>query len=106
MALKIRPVPESAASIAERLSEPLSEMKEFLDNMASKGQIACFNMAGQKMYIFVPFLIGIYELQLNRIDKELAELFEEYEPMLTRTIGGYEPAYTRVVPISSPTTVK
>ncbi len=76
MALKIRPVPESAASIAERLGEPLAEIKEFLDNMASKGQIACFNMSGQKMYVFVPFLIGIYELQLNRFDKELAGLFE------------------------------
>ena len=101
MALNIRPVPETAASIAERLGEPLAEMTASLDNMASKGQIACFKLAGQKMYIFVPFLIGIYELQLNRIDKELAELFEEYEPMLTKTIGGYEPAYTRVVPINS-----
>ena len=101
MALKIKPAPETAASIAERLREPLTEIKEFLDNMASKGQIACFKMSGQKMYMFVPFLIGIYESQLNRIDKELAELFEEYEPMLTKTIGGYEPAYTRVVPISS-----
>jgi len=101
MALKIKSTPETAISIAERLGEPIAEMKEFLDNMASKGQIACFNMSGQKMYIFVPFLIGIYELQLNRFDKELAELFEEYEPTLTRTVGGYEPAYTRVVPINS-----
>ena len=92
MALKIKPVPETAASIAESLGEPFAEIKKFLDNMASKGQIACFNMSGQKMYMFVPFLIGIYELQLNRIDKELAQMFEEYEPMLTRTIGGYEPA--------------
>ncbi len=49
MALKIRPTPETAASIAERLGEPLTETKEFLDNMASKGQIACSNMSGQKM---------------------------------------------------------
>jgi Pyruvate/2-oxoacid:ferredoxin oxidoreductase delta subunit len=101
MALKIKPAPETAEYIAKRLGEPLAEIKEFLDDMASKGQIACFNMSGQKMYMFVPFLIGIYELQLNRFDKELAELFEEYEPMLTKTVGGYEPAYTRVVPINS-----
>ena len=46
-------------------------------------------------------LIGIYELQLNRIDKELAELFEEYEPTLMNSVGGYKPAYTRVVPMNS-----
>jgi NAD-dependent dihydropyrimidine dehydrogenase PreA subunit len=101
MAMKIRPAPETASSIAERLDKPLTEMKAILDNMASKGQIACFNMSGHRMYMFVPFVIGIYELQQNRIDKELAELFEEYEPTLTNTIGGYKPAYTRVVPINS-----
>ena len=45
MALKIRSAPETAASNAERLGEPLSEMKAKLDDMASKGQIACFKMS-------------------------------------------------------------
>ena len=101
MALKIRTVPETAASIADRLGKPLAEMEITLDNMASKGQIACFKMSGQKMYIFIPFVVGIYEFQLKRIDKELAKLFEEYEPMLLKAVGGYKPAYTRVVPINS-----
>jgi len=101
MALKIRTAPETLENIAERLGKPITEMKTILDNMASKGQIACFKKSGERMYVFVPFVIGIYELQLNRIDKELAELFEEYEPALMKTIGGYRPAFTRVVPINS-----
>lgn len=101
MALRIRPVPETAEALAERLGKPVSEMKTTLDNMAEKGQIGCFKMAGQQMYMLFPFVIGIYEFQLNRIDKELADLFEEYAPSLLKTVGGYTPAFARVVPVNT-----
>ena len=45
--------------------------------------------------------MGIYEFQLYRIDKELAELFEEYFPTLMKTLGGYGPAISRVVPVET-----
>jgi electron transport complex protein RnfB len=101
IALKIRPVPETAEAIAERLGKPVPEMKTILDNMAARGQIGCFKMAGQQMYMLFPFVVGIYEFQLNRIDKELADLFEEYAPSLLKTLGGYEPAFARVVPVNT-----
>jgi Pyruvate/2-oxoacid:ferredoxin oxidoreductase delta subunit len=101
MTLKIRPMPETAEAIAERLEKPIDEMQGILDNMVEKGQIGSFKMFGQQMYMLFPFVIGIYEFQLNRMDKELVELFEEYLPQLSKTLGGFAPAAARVVPVST-----
>lgn len=101
MTLKMRPIPETVEVVAERLGKPVAEMQKILDNMVEKGQIGSFKMFGQQMYMLFPFVIGIYEFQLNRMDKEMTELFEEYAPSLVRTVGAFEPAAARVVPIST-----
>ena len=101
MTLKMRPVPETVEAVAERFEKPIPEMQAILDNLVTRGQIASFKMFGQQMYMLFPFLVGIYEFQLKRMDKELAELFEEYIPHLVKTVGGFEPAVARVVPVST-----
>jgi Pyruvate/2-oxoacid:ferredoxin oxidoreductase delta subunit len=101
MAMKIRAMPETVEAIAERLEKSVDEMQAILDNMVEKGQIGSFKMFGQQMYMFFPFVIGIYEFQLDRMDKELAEMFEEYAPLLVRTVGSFKPAVARVVPVST-----
>jgi NAD-dependent dihydropyrimidine dehydrogenase PreA subunit len=68
--------------------------------MVHKGEIASMKMFGAQVYVVVPFIVGIYEFQLDRMDKELAELIEEYAPALMNTLGGFSPALTRVIPIS------
>jgi formate hydrogenlyase subunit 6/NADH:ubiquinone oxidoreductase subunit I len=40
-------------------------------------------------------------MQVNRMDKEYAGLFEEYLPKLLDTLGGFKPALARVVPVST-----
>ncbi|GAB4349773.1 MAG: 4Fe-4S binding protein [Candidatus Abyssubacteria bacterium] len=101
MALKMRPIPETVETVAERLGIPVAEMQKILDKMVEKGQIGSFKMFGQQMYMLFPFVIGIYEFQLNRMDKEMTELFEEYAPLLVKTVGAFEPAPARVVPVST-----
>jgi electron transport complex protein RnfB len=49
----------------------------------------------------VPFVIGIFEFQLNRIDKEFADMVEEYAPTLMSSVGGFAPSLTRVVPVNA-----
>jgi Pyruvate/2-oxoacid:ferredoxin oxidoreductase delta subunit len=49
----------------------------------------------------MPFVVGIYEFQLPRMDAELARLFEAYAPVLVRGIGGAGPAIARVVPVNA-----
>jgi Na+-translocating ferredoxin:NAD+ oxidoreductase RNF subunit RnfB len=99
MALKIRPIPETAETIARRLEKPVPEMESILDDMVGKGQIGSFKLFGEQVYMFFPFVIGVYEFQLDRMDKELTEMFEEYAPRLLKEFGGYAPASARVVPI-------
>jgi Na+-translocating ferredoxin:NAD+ oxidoreductase subunit B len=101
MALKLRMRPESAADIAKRLREPTDSVQARLDQMALKGQIASAKINGFQKYIFMPFVIGIYEFQLKRIDKELTDLFEEYIPYLMPVLGGKKPALARVIPVNA-----
>lgn len=101
MALELKPIPETAATIARRLHKPVVEVRAVLDGMAEKGQIASFRLAGRHVYAFVPFVVGIYEFQLNRLTRELADLFEEYAPTLMRTVGGPLPSLARVIPVNA-----
>jgi len=99
-ALRLGPMPETAEQVAERLKEPVESVRSMLALMAAKGEIGCFTRSGRRLYCLMPFVIGIYEFQVDRIDEELARLFREYEPALLGTLGGHPPAYTRVVPIN------
>ena len=100
MALKLKPIPETAAQIARRLRRPEDEIREVVEGMANRGQIGAFKMQGERKYALMPFVVGIFEFQLGRMDRELAELCEEYEPHLVVTLGGSKPALARVVPVN------
>jgi Pyruvate/2-oxoacid:ferredoxin oxidoreductase delta subunit len=100
MALRLKVLPETAAMIARRLRRRTEEMRGILDGMAERGQIYKLRMRGRDYYGLAPFVVGIWEFQLNRIDRELAELFEEYAPTLLGSLGGVAPALARVVPVN------
>ncbi len=111
VAASLLPVPERVEAIARRLGRPADAMRDQLDEMAAKGQIFAVRRGGgpgdaaageaarETRYSLLPFVIGIYEFQLPRIDRELAELFEEYIPALMKELGGHRPAMARVVPV-------
>ena len=101
MALNINPFPETAETIAERLNRPVEDVRGILDDMAHKGQIGCLKFSGEQSYMLSPFVPGIYEFQVYRMDKELTGLFEEYFPFLIKSTGGYEPGILRTVPINA-----
>lgn len=101
MALKVKPVGETIEAIAHRLGMTVAELQPILDNMVRKGQLFSFPLFEQKMYVLPPFVPGILEFQLNRLDKELAELMEEYRPVLLKSLGSIEPPIFRVLPIQA-----
>ncbi len=101
VALKLRPYPETVEEIAERFEKSPDKMRDILLSMAEKGQIATYKSRGVRRFFFAPFVVGIYEFQIYRIDKELADLFEEYLPTLMKTLGGHKPAIARVVPVDA-----
>ena len=100
LALRLKPLPETAAMVARRLRRPTDEMRETLDGMAERGQIFSFRLRGRRYYALAPFIVGIWEFQLNHIDRELAELFEAYAPTLLGALGGTAPHLARVIPVN------
>lgn len=100
-ALELLPIPETTPAIARRLGREVEELQQVLDRMVARGQIATVRYRGEQVYMFAPFVIGIYEFQLPHMDAELAEMFEEYAPVLVNTVGGTKPALARVVPVNA-----
>lgn len=100
-ALKLALVPESVSAISKRLKRGVEETKQHLDHMVDEGQIFAVPVRGKRRYMLAPFVVGIYEFQLTKMNAELAEMFEDYAPELLRTLGGAEPALARVIPVNS-----
>ncbi|MBU2549671.1 MAG: 4Fe-4S binding protein [Proteobacteria bacterium] len=78
---------ESAEEVARRTGRDPAAAAALLAGMDEKGTVFPYHKGDQVRYGAVPFLIGIYEFQLPRIDREMAELYEQYfqEAFLTRT---------------------
>ncbi len=101
MAQKLKPVPETAEVIAKRLGMPLEETEAILDIMSKKGQVWSEKKGGQQVYALYPFAIGIWDFQVNRLDKELSDLMAQYARVLGLTLGAFGPGLTRVIPINA-----
>ena len=91
--------PESVSVIAEKAGIDPKETRDTLKRMTAKGLIDIKKGDGEFTYALRPFIVGFYEGQLPRIDKEMAELFEQYHK---ETMGGLlrpTPALHRVIPV-------
>ena len=69
---------EEPAAVAARLGRDAQEAASLLDRMADKGLIFRLRKGDRSKYAAAAFLVGIYEYQIKTIDRELAELWEQY----------------------------
>ena len=90
---------ESAEQISRRTGRPLEYLEEKLTTMWQKGEIWGQRANGVLSFKMIPFIIGIYEFQLNRMDREFCELLEEYKMHLGPHLVGYAPSIMQVLPI-------
>ena len=91
---------ESADDIASRLNRPADEIKERLEDMSKKGIIFRQNSDGKIRYGAIPFMHGIAEFQIKRLDKELASLLERYfDEGLNKSIAKSADLFLRVIPV-------
>jgi len=75
-------LPEDARVIARRAGLPLSETNRLLAGLDRKRLIFAFGEDGKPArYMAQQFLIGFWETQVDRLDREMVELFEEYLPV-------------------------
>jgi len=87
---------EPVSVIAERAGMSADETADKLKAMMQRGFLWGDENTG--MYRLAPFIVGIYEEQLNRMDHELAHLIEEYFEQGGCEIMRPQPALHRVIP--------
>ena len=96
----LRPYPEPVAAISARMGREESALSPILHDMSKKGLILRGTMQGRSFYFMAPWMVGIWEFQLNRLNQENIPLYEKYfeqgvvpERRRTKTAG------FRVIPI-------
>jgi len=100
--LHLRPFPpENVATIAERTGKDKAELGETLYEMSKQGLIMRYKAPdNENYYALIPWVVGIWEFQLNNLTQENIKLYEKYfeEGMVPlqrhRRIGGL-----RVIPV-------
>jgi ferredoxin len=90
---------EPSGTIAERAGVDAKDTYHTLKTMARKGQIRAGRKERQLAFGLMPFVVGFYEEQLPRMDRELAELFERYFQEARGAISRHTPAVHRVIPV-------
>ena len=90
---------ESIDTIAKRVGLSVQETVEKLGKMARRGLAWYDDENGKPSFRLAPFVVGIYESQLENMDHELAHLVEDYFANGgAEGIMKPEPALHRVVP--------
>ncbi|MBU2645357.1 4Fe-4S binding protein [bacterium] len=79
LALAMRPYPEAVATIAERYGQDVSEIGETLYGMSKRGLILRYSASETERYYFLaPWMVGIWEFQLDNLTDENIELYERF----------------------------
>jgi Na+-translocating ferredoxin:NAD+ oxidoreductase RNF subunit RnfB len=99
LALKLTLTPESADQIAKRIGGNPGELEVALSGMAERGLIHEKRRKEGVSYALIPFVVGIYELQLENMDEELARIFEDYYKEGFHRLLDLEPPVQRVIPV-------
>jgi ferredoxin len=92
---------ETVQELITRLGISEEGLEKQLEVMAEKGQIRAWNSSSGRRYALIPYVVGVYDEQLNRMDSEFAQIVEDY---LGESKGGdlwgTEPTLFKVIPIN------
>jgi electron transport complex protein RnfB len=82
LAMHLTLLTEEARVIARRAKIPVEEAARRLEEMEKKGLIFALHRADKPPeYMATQALVGFYEYQVNKLDPELVQDFEEYLPL-------------------------
>lgn len=99
MALFLSPRPETAKTLAKTLGKDTEDLAPLLERMAAKGQILALGEEGNRSYLLVPYIPGVWEFQVNSLDKEFAEEYEAYYPFQAKDMFSSATSPVRVVTV-------
>ena len=100
IALSLVMMPEPVAAVAERAEKTIEEIELVLQQMVKKGLAIHSARDGNDYYMAAQFVIGIWEYQVNRLNKDLIRDFNEYVPVLMKEQAKVKTKQLRVIPVS------
>ncbi|MGD8520110.1 MAG: 4Fe-4S binding protein [Desulfobacterales bacterium] len=102
----LRLTPETAEQIANRTGRPIDGLEQKLISMWERGEIDASNLEEIKKFKMMPWILGIYEFQNHRMDKEFAKMCEEYSMHWGAQFVSFGPQLMQVIPIEKEIPVK
>ncbi len=100
LAAELLPGLETPAQISSRVGRSQQETGSLLKEMSKKGLVAMGKTAeGRLGFGLLPFVVGIYEAQMPRLDAEMAQLFEVYYKQAFGSALKVKPQVHRVIPV-------
>jgi len=100
LAALLIPALETVEEIAARTGRETSELRNQLKAMSRRGLIEAGKKDGALGFKLMPFVVGIYEMQVATMDAELARLFEDYFQSAFKEMLTVKPQFHRVIPVN------
>jgi len=100
MFLNMSPKLENPESIAQRLGSPVEEVARQLEDMANRGLLFRVRKGESIKYGSIPFMHGLAEFQIKRLDREMGELIDQYmDQRFNQSIAGVDGLFLRTIPV-------
>ena len=100
LALRLTLIPEKPRVVARRAKIPVDEAARRLEEMNNKGLIMGVQRKGKSsLYMALQFVVGFWEAQVNKLNRELVEDFEEYLPILMDVDTWRKTPQMRTIPV-------
>ncbi|MCP4625747.1 MAG: 4Fe-4S ferredoxin, partial [bacterium] len=92
---------QKSDDVAQQLNRDPEQVSAMMELMAQKGLLFRKRKGEQTFYAAVPYVVGIFEFQLGKMDKNFARDHEEYyKTAFNRTFQSFKTPVLRTVPIN------
>jgi electron transport complex protein RnfB len=98
LAAQLGPSLETVEEIAARTGRDAEELRKQLKALSRRGLIEGGRKDGALGFKLMPFVVGIYEMQVGNLDAELARLFEDYFQQFSEVLR-VKPQVHRIIPV-------
>ncbi len=99
LASELRLMPESAEQIAQRTGRDPAETGALLEEMVGKGLIRVGREGEERTFGLLPWVVGVYEEQMYRMDEEMARMVEEGFQVFAEKVLAPLPSLHKVIPV-------
>jgi len=98
--LNLTPFLEKPENTALRLNLDIKEVSSILETMAQKGLLFRLRKPDSVSYAAVPFVVGIFEYQVNKLNKEISrDIQKYYDEGFSQSIMAYKHPPMRTIPV-------